>query len=109
LNASLPLPSSMKKILFDCESVKDPYEFLREALEIEPMDKAQLKRRILGFRTPAIVEVEHRFEGVKRWSEFINFLEEVSQKNRFLYIVWGPKKVENLIAEEQMGQVLKPG
>ncbi|EOS61161.1 hypothetical protein C815_00633 [Firmicutes bacterium M10-2] len=91
----------MKKILFDCSVIEDPYLALAAFLEIDPDGNVPLKKKIINYAKPAILEIFFREEGIRKWPKFIDFLEEVSQKNRWIFVIWGPKKVEMLIANDQ--------
>lgn len=91
----------MKKILFDCSVIEDPYLALAAFLEIDADVNVSLKKKITDYARPVIVEIFFREDGIRKWPRFIDFLEEVSQKNRWIFVVWGPKKVEALIANDQ--------
>ena len=47
-----------------------------------------------------MIEVRHRKEGMERFPEFTDYLEELSQKSKTVFIIWGAKEEESRIMEE---------
>ena len=75
----------MEEYIFDCNRVNDPYKFLTSLLGVDKEDCQTIKR-------PVFIRVYSRDVGIKKFPEFIQFLETIQQESEYLYVICGPNR-----------------
>ncbi|WP_305209331.1 hypothetical protein [Dubosiella newyorkensis] len=90
----------MKKQILDLKSTKEPMKELCVLLKIDEKSIHDPRTIFLEEYDPIVIEVRHRKEGMERFPEFTDYLEELYQKSKTVFIIWGAKEEESRIMEE---------
>lgn len=81
---------NMEKTSLDLQSATDPFYTLLYLLSIDTLDRSreELERALLEYDQNIVFEVKNRKYGNQHWPQTTDFLEEISQKNRHIFIIW---------------------
>lgn len=82
----------MRNVKIDLDYVQDQnmdYMYESFGLDVKEKSYADFERRMLQISIDTIVEVKHRTKNKESCQKWIYVLEDLQQKNEFIYVIWG--------------------